>query len=115
MPLKKTIAAHRDQSGAWIEQRDIEVGPLEEAAILADWAAGEHQRAMPRKMTVDEKIDVLVNPEKGAAEVLSKNNQYTENFRAWEIQNNALEKERQDKWKEFQDKLATLPPETMTC
>lgn len=115
MALTKTIAAHRNQSGEWVEQQEIEVGPLEEAAILVDWAAGEHQRSMPRKMTTDEKIDTLIDPEKGANEVLSKKNQYTENFRAWEAQNNVLEKERNDKWKEFHDKIATLPQGTLTC
>lgn len=115
MALIKTMATSRNEKGEWIEQKEIELGPLEEAAILADWEAGEHQRVMPRKMTTDEKIDILTDPEKGANEVLSKKNQYTENFRAWEAQNNVLEKERNDKWKEFHDKIATLPPGTLTC
>lgn len=41
MRLKKSYASYKDETGNWVPQKDVEMHPLEEALIRADWALNE--------------------------------------------------------------------------
>ena len=60
MSLKKTIAGHFAKDGSWIEQRDVVMHPLEEAATLSDWAAHNAKSKMPVEPTQLEEHEWLI-------------------------------------------------------
>ena len=43
MRLKKSYASYKDEFGNWVPQKDVEMHPLEEEMIRAEWALNEFQ------------------------------------------------------------------------
>jgi hypothetical protein len=129
--MKKTIAGHfcevqkvvKDLEGkdvvgieyAWVDQEEVTLGALEEAAMKADWACGDSKSKEPRKMTTEQRVDALCNPVQGTVFIASQDTNYTLNYNSWKKTHDELEADREAKWKAYNDKMATLPPGTKTC
>lgn len=60
MTLKKALAGYIDPEKGWIEQRDIEMHPLEEKEILSHWAIHDVQIKIPPKPSRDEEHEWLI-------------------------------------------------------
>lgn len=105
MALIKTIASVRQPDGTWSPQQDIEMHPLEEAAILADWAAGEHKMSKPSEMTDKEKIEALSDTKKGAEFIAQKTEQESVQMDDWKQQYDSLVSDREAKYQAYHESL----------
>jgi len=101
MALIKTIASVRKPDGTWSEQQDIEMDPLEEAAILADWACGEHKRAKPLEMTDKEKIEALSDTKKGAEFIENNASEVASRMQQWQAEYDQLKAGRESKFQAY--------------
>lgn len=98
-----------------VPQEDIDMGPLEEAAMLAEWACGKHMEKRPNDLTIHEKVDILSDPEKGAPFVAAATKAFNESHEKWLSESLPLEEDRKAKWKAYHDMMATMPPNCKTC
>ena len=113
--MKKTIAAYIKPDGEWLEQQEITLGPLEEAAILADWACGNHAQIEPKKMTLTQKVDALANPLEGATKIATMEAAYQTQYTGWKKTCDSLEADRQAKWQAYNSAIINKPAGTKTC
>lgn len=64
------VFSHTEQRREWVEQKDIDMHPLEEEEFLAHWSIHEHQSKIPPKPTQEEEHEWMV--EHGVDYVKSK-------------------------------------------
>lgn len=105
--------SHTEKRQEWVEQEDVELGPLEESAILADWAIGDHQRERPEPLQDSHKLDMLMRGEN--AELSRQASDYDKRMLAWEERHKQLHDVCKAKYDEFDAQLAKLPKGTKTC
>lgn len=116
MALIKTLASYRKPDGTWHPQEEVVMGPLEEAAMLAEWARGEHEAIKPQQMSTDEKLNMLLQDSiLGRANVLSANASFESLIAEWENRRNELHADCDAKWRAYNEELAKRPPGTKTC
>lgn len=85
MALMKACPAHWaiiDGVQTWVEQRDEEMHPIQEALLLAHWAAGEHYESKPQEPTLEQITNWLV--EHDASYVKKMKEQHKSDYAAWE-------------------------------
>lgn len=78
MSLKKTIAGYLHGDGNWIEQRDVDMHPLEEDATLAHWAIHDERIKIPPKPTQTDEHEWLL--EHGAEYVKQKRIEWQQQY-----------------------------------
>lgn len=112
MALKKTIASFRNPDGTWTPQEDVEVGPLEEAAIRADWARGESKTRKPNPYTTEEEMKLFLEcPEgiKPANYVRTKKLEREIQINEWQTEYESLQEECNKKWAAYEDEIKKHP------
>lgn len=125
MALKKTLASYRLPDGTWHPQEDIEMGPFEEAAILADWERGELKVAEPKPYTVEEEMKIYMQAKPGVLGMLQdeskedylekkKQERQTE-IETWNIAYSDKIANCEQKWQLYKEEMAKLPLGTKTC
>lgn len=115
MALYKVIAGYLDEKQNWIEQKQIAMGPLEEAAVRADWAMGSNEATKPQDLTASQKVDMLTDPLKGTLAVTASTALYVSQKQTYESKSAALDADRIAKWNAFNEQMSKLPAGTKTC
>jgi len=111
MALKKSIAgyltidkvdvmnedgsfSHTEERRGWVDQRDIEMHPLEEKAILAHWAIHDVKIKLPEKLSQQQEHELLI--EHGADYVKQKRAEWQAAYDALLPEIEAAEKAHQE-------------------
>jgi len=115
MTYKKTIASYKKEDGTWVQQVNIDMGPLEQAMTDASYSLGDHQNVMPNRLTMEERVNALSNPVQGAAWITTQDANYTVNYNSWKAKHDSLEADYKNKNDAYNNQMATLPPGTQTC
>ena len=101
MKLTKVYGSRKKADGTWEPQRTVELHPLEESALRADWAIAEEHAKIPPMPSKDEEHDWLI--EHGSEFVKQKRTEhlaYIENAKPALMNLDAERKEKQAAWDE---------------
>jgi hypothetical protein len=92
MALIKTIAGYwkdPEKRDEWVPQQVVEMDPMEEAQILADWARAENMALKPEPMTTSQELDLLLSD--GADAVKAARAQHLNDMATWQATQQPLE------------------------
>ena len=101
MKLTKVIASRRKADGTWEPQRTVELHPLEESALKADWALDAEEAKIPPMPSKEEEHEWLI--EHGPEFIKQKRIEhlaYIENAKPALMNLEADRKEKQSAWDE---------------
>lgn len=112
--MTKVISGRVLLDGTHEPQQVVELGPLEEAAMVALWACGAHEGLRPAEPTTEEKFQLLSNP--NGAELLSNAMlDYQTRLIAWGLELDSLILEREKKQNAFNSKMELMVDGELTC